>query len=109
MSVPAIVVSLVVYALGAVALRGWWLSAVVALVVAALLWRRHPQARFSAYVFCTVLAARGALSRFWVLVLFAIVVVALMQTRAARDAWPRLVPGRVRARGSNADDRMRGS
>jgi hypothetical protein len=107
--VVMVIISLVLYALGAVALGGWWLSGAVALAVAALLWRRHPQARFSAYVFCTVLALRGALSRTWPLVLFAAAVVALMQTRAARQAWPRLVAGRVRNRAPKADDRMRGS
>ena len=105
-----VVVSLVVYAVLAVALIRWWLSGGVAVVVAALLWRRHPGARFSAYVFFTVLAARGALTGAWLLPAYAAVAVAFMQTRSARGAWPRLRPGRVRARDAAApDDRMRGS
>jgi len=37
----------------------------------------------------------------WALPLYALAAVGLMQTSAARVAWPRLTPGRAR------DDRMR--
>src|SRR5438105_1745601 len=81
--------------------RHWWPSAVAAPLVAALLWRRHRRARFSAYVFFSVLAARGAITHVWALPLYALAAVGLMQTSAARVAWPRLTPGRAR------DGRMR--
>jgi chromate transport protein ChrA len=98
--VVVLVASLLVYS-GVAITRHWWPSAVVAPLVAALLWRRHRRARFSAYVFFSVLAARGALTHVWVLPLYALAAVGLMQTSAARVAWPRLTPGRAR------DDRMR--
>src|SRR5213592_5088697 len=75
----------------------WWVSGLVAPVVAALLWRRHPRARFAAYVFLSLVALRGALAHRWAALAFAVVVVALMQTAAARRAWPRLRPGAARA------------
>ena len=48
---------------------GWWLSAAVAPVVAWLLWRRHPRARFTTYVFLSVLTARRSLIASWPLAL----------------------------------------
>jgi len=53
--VIALVSSLLVYAGIAVA-RHWWPSALMAPLLAVLLWRRHRRARFSAYVFFSVLA-----------------------------------------------------
>ena len=107
---PAITVALagalLVYA--AVAIRlGWWPSAVVAAVVAVMLWRQLPRARFAAYVFLSVLAARGALTGVWGLTVFALAALALLQTPAAVRAWPRLRPGRVRGDDVPPDDRMR--
>ena len=106
--VVALVTSLLVYAGVAVA-RHWWPSAIVAPLVAALLWRRHRRARFTAYVFFSVLAARGVLTGVWPLPVYALAAVGLLQTAAARAAWPRLTPPR-RARGDAPapDDRMRG-
>jgi len=98
--VVVLVTSLLVYS-GVAITRHWWPSAVAAPLVAALLWRRHRRARFSAYVFFSVLAARGAITNVWALPLYALAAVGLMQTSAARVAWPRLTPGRAR------DDRMR--
>jgi hypothetical protein len=100
--------SLLVYAAVAVAYR-WWPSAVMAPLVALLLWRRHRRARFTAYVFFSVLAVRGALTGVWALPAYALVAVGLLQTPAARGAWPRLRPGRVRAPADDLepDDRMR--
>jgi len=98
--VVVLVTSLLVYS-GVAITRHWWPSAVAAPLVAALLWRRHRRARFSAYVFFSVLAARGAITHVWALPLYALAAVGLMQTSVARVAWPRLTPGRAR------DDRMR--
>ena len=100
----ALVASLLVYAAVA-ATRHWWLSALAAPAVAALLWLRHPRARFAAYVFFSVLAIRGAIAGLWAPTAYAAVAIAVMQTPAAARAWPRLVPGRLRG----GDDRMRRS
>jgi hypothetical protein len=100
----ALVASLLVYAAIA-ATRHWWPSTITAPIVAGLLWWRHPRARFVAYIFFSVLALRGAISGVWALTAYAAVAVALMQTAAARRAWRRLVPGRLRGH----DDRMRPS
>ena len=101
-----LVASLLVYAVIAVT-RRWWPSAAVAPLLAVLLWRRHRRARFTAYVFFSVLAARGALTGVWALPAYALAAVGLLQTSAARAAWPRLQPGRVRGGLAPADDRGR--
>ncbi len=88
--------ALVVYAILALGVAGWWVSGLAAPVIALLLWRRHPRARFAAYVFLSVVALRGALTRHWAALAFAALAVALLQTPAARGAWPRLRPGRTR-------------
>src|SRR2546429_390340 len=94
---PAVAVvlplALVAYACVALGVAHWWVSGLVAPVVAALLWRRHPRARFAAYVFLSLVALRGALAHRWAALAFAVVVVALMQTAAPRRRWPRLRPG----------------
>ena len=96
--------SLVVYA--AIAARQErWGSALVAIIVAGLLGASHRRARFAAYVFLTALAIRGALAGMWEGPIYAGIVLAAMQTAAARRAWPRLVRGQLRG----ADDRMRRS
>src|SRR5439155_16857817 len=78
-------------------------------VLAALLWRRHRRARFSAYVFFSVLAARGALTGVWALPVYALAVVGVLQTASARAAWPRLTPAwRARGDAPARGDRMRG-
>jgi hypothetical protein len=87
------------------ATRHAWLAAAAAVIVAALLWRRHPRARFAAYIFLSVLLVRGVATGGWVLAAYAVIALAVMQTAAAREAWPRLVPGRWGGRG----DRMRRS
>jgi len=78
------------YAGLALGVARWWISGLAAPLIAILLWRRHPRARFAAYVFLSVVALRGALGRHWGAVLFAAASVALMQTAAARRAWPPL-------------------
>ena len=82
--------SLLVYAVVAVLVARWWISGVVAPLVAALLWIRHPRARLAAYIFFTVVAARGLIRGAWPLTLFAIAAILLLQTPGARRAWPRL-------------------
>ncbi|MBM4441685.1 MAG: hypothetical protein FJ027_14825 [Candidatus Rokubacteria bacterium] len=88
----ALPLALAGYALAAAAV-GWWLSALVAPVVAWLLWRRHPHARFAAYIFLSVLTARG-LAGAWPLAAFAIAAIVLLQLPAAHRVWPRLTWGR---------------
>ncbi len=90
-------VTLLGYAVCALGLARWWISGLAAPVIALLLWRLHPRARFAAYVFFAVVALRGVVGRHWAAVLFALAAVALMQTAGARRAWPRLRPGHPRA------------
>ena len=91
------------YAVIALAVARWWLSGLVALAVAFLMWRRHPRARFSAYILLSAVALRGLFSRSWRALAFAVVVLALMQTPAAWRAWPRLRPGARPGRGRKRD------
>jgi type VI protein secretion system component VasK len=91
-------VALLAGALLALGVARWWVSGLAAPVVAALLWRRHPRARFAAYIFFSVVLLRGLAAGAWAAVLFAAAAVALMQTAAARRAWARLGPGRTRAK-----------
>jgi hypothetical protein len=100
----AVVGSVIAYAaLGAYQQR--WPSMVAGSVVAVLLACSHRRARFAAYVFLTAVAIRGALTGLWPLLVYAAVVLLVMQTAPARRAWPRLVPGRLFGGG----DRMRRS
>src|SRR5262245_55399924 len=71
----------------------WWFSGVVAVATAVLMWRRHPRARFTAYILLSALALRGVFGRSWAALAFALAAVALLQTPAARRVWPRLTPG----------------
>jgi hypothetical protein len=94
----ALPAALVVYA--AIALfQRWWVAVGAAPLVALLLWIRHPRARFSAYVFFTVAAARGLGRGLWPLALFAGTAILVLQTPGACRTWPRL--GR---RGPRDDD-----
>jgi hypothetical protein len=81
------------YAAVAVGVRGAWLSAAAATLLAWLLWRRQRRARFAAYVFFSAVAVRSALTGRWPTLAFAVAMVLAMQTRPARAAWPRLRPG----------------
>ena len=101
-----LVASLLAYSAVAVT-RHWWPSAVMAPLLAVLLWRRHRRARFSAYVFFSVLATRGTLTGVWALPAYAAVAIGLLQTPAARVTWPRLQRGRTRTDPPAPDDRMR--
>jgi hypothetical protein len=93
------------YAAVAVIHGGAWLSAAAAVVLAGLLWGRHPRARFAAYVFFSTLALRALISRGWLTLLFAGGAVLLLQAAPAKALWPRLTPGWSR----KPDDRMRPS
>ena len=85
--------ALLVYAAIAVSL-GWWPSALAAPIVAWLLWRRHPRARFAAYVFFSMMLARAIVAASWPLTAFAVGAIGALQLPAARRAWPRLTRGR---------------
>jgi hypothetical protein len=85
--------ALAAYALTAFASGPRWIAGLAALLVALLLWRRHPRARFAAYVFLSAVGARGVLTGHWAPVLFAAAVILALQTEAARRLWPRLRPG----------------
>ena len=88
----ALPLTLLAYAVAAL-VAGWWLSAAVAPVVTWLLWRRHPRARFTAYIFLSVLLARALLIASWPLALFALGAIGALQLPAARRTWPRLTRG----------------
>jgi hypothetical protein len=66
--------------------------------VAWLVWRRHPRARFAAYVFLTHEAVRGLHLRRWDAVALAGLWVLLLQLPAARRWLPSLRPAEMRAR-----------
>jgi hypothetical protein len=66
--------------------------------VAWLVWRRHPRARFAAYVFLTHEAVRGLHLRRWDAVALAALWVLLLQLPAARRWLPSLRPAEMRAR-----------
>jgi hypothetical protein len=88
----AVPLSLLAYAAVALA-GGWWVSGVVAPVVAWLLWTRRPRARFSAYLLLTVIAVRTIVAGQWWLAMYAVVAILTLQLPAARSVWPRLRPG----------------
>lgn len=66
--------------------------------VAALLWRRHPRARFVAYVFLTHEAARGLHFGRWDAAAVAAAWIGLLQLPAARRWAPSLRPAEMAAR-----------
>jgi hypothetical protein len=66
--------------------------------VAWLVWRRHPRARFAAYVFLAHEAVRGAHLHRWDAVLLAGLFILLLQLPAARRWLPSLRPAEMRAR-----------
>ena len=90
--VVALLAGLVAYAVVALLARRW-VTGLAAPIVAVLLAIRHPRARFSAYVFLSVVALRGLVVGAWPLVAFGCAGVLVLQTPAARRAWPRLVAG----------------
>jgi len=66
--------------------------------VAWLVWRRHPRARFVAYVFFTHEAVRGVHFHRWDAVALAGLWILLLQLPAARRWLPSLRPAEMRAR-----------
>ncbi len=66
--------------------------------VAVLLWRRHPRARFAAYVFLTHEAARGLHFGHWDAAAPAAAWIGLLQLPVARRWAPSLRPAEVLAR-----------
>jgi hypothetical protein len=88
--------ALVLYAIVALAWLHHWPSAAAALVVAVLLWRRHPRARFSAYIVFSAMAARAVVAGEWAMLALALAAIGVMQMPAAARAWPRLRPGATR-------------
>jgi len=66
--------------------------------VAWLVWRRHPRARFAAYVFLTHEAVRGVHFQRWDAVALAGLWILLLQLPAARRWLPSLNPAEMRAR-----------
>lgn len=66
--------------------------------VGLLLWRRHPRARFAAYVFLTHETVRGLHFRHWDAVAAALAWIALLQLPAARRYAPSVCPAEVWAR-----------
>jgi hypothetical protein len=70
----------------------WFISGMVAPVVAVLLWRRHPRARFSSYVFLSVVVVRGFLTHSWLVAAFGAVMILVLQLPDARAIWPTLSP-----------------
>ena len=100
----AMVGGLVVYA-GLALLAHRWLSGLVAPLVAVLLARRHPRARFAAYVFFSALGLRSLIAGAWPLAVFAAAGIVVLRTPPAGRAWPRLVPGRTRARADASSTR----
>ncbi|MBI3637196.1 MAG: hypothetical protein HY216_13460 [Candidatus Rokubacteria bacterium] len=92
--------ALLAYAAYALLVAHWWVSGLAASIVAALLWTRHPRARFSAYVLLSVIVLRGLIRGEWGAAAFGAVAIAVLQLPASRRAWPRIPLGRSpRARG----------
>src|SRR2546425_1208049 len=84
------------YATFALGIGHWWISGVAAPVVAALLLARHRRARFSAYVFFSVVVLGGVLPGWGIRGGGAPAAFLLLQTPAALRAWPRLpLPARM--------------
>ena len=86
----ALGVLLLVYGAFALGVEHWWISGLAAPAVAALLWVRHRRARFSAYVFFTVVVLRGLAAGAWWAAALGAAGILLLQTRSARATWPRL-------------------
>ncbi len=84
--------ALLVYSVVALVVIHRWISGAAAPFIALLLWQRHPRARFSTYVFLSVVGMRGAMTHSWPALLFAVTAILLLQLPSARAAWPSLRP-----------------
>ncbi len=87
--VVAIPASLAAYAVIAF-VYGWWVSGAAAPFVVWLLWRRHPRARFSAYVLLSVVVLRALAGGPWWIAAYAGAVIGALQLPAATARWPRV-------------------
>lgn len=76
----------------------WVAYGLAAPYVAWLVWRRHPRARFAAYVFLTHEVVRGVHLHRWDAVGMAALWILLLQLPAARRWLPSLRPAEIRAR-----------
>jgi hypothetical protein len=76
----------------------WVAYGLLAPYVAALLWRRHPRARFAAYLFLTHEVARGLHAGRPDAVLVALAAIALLQLPSARRHLPPVRPADLGAR-----------
>jgi hypothetical protein len=85
-----VVVALLAYSVVALGVQSRWISGLASAVVAWLLWQRHSRARFAAYIFLSAVALRSLTTRRWTTFSFAVAVLFVLQTPAARRAWPRL-------------------
>jgi len=92
----ALPLSLLAYAVVALGYRHWWISGAVAPLVAWLLWRRHPRARWSSYVLLSAMVWRGLLTGSWGTLAYAVAAIGALQLPAARALWPRVKPRRWR-------------
>src|SRR5262245_28328163 len=92
-----LVAALLAYSVLALGVERWWISGLAAPVVAALLWARHRRARFSAYVFLTVVVLRGLAVHAWWAMALGGAGILLLQTSAAQATWPRLRSSRPSA------------
>ena len=106
MVVPA---ALLAYGVTSLLVGHRWIGSVGAAVVAWLLWRQHPRARFAAYIFLSAVALRSLVTGSWPILAFAVGVLVVLQTRSARRHWPRLAwgwPRSLRGPAGEAGDRM---
>lgn len=76
----------------------WVAYGLAAPYVTGLVWRRHPRARFAAYVFLTHEVVRGVHLHRWDAVGMAALWILLLQLPAARRWLPSLRPAEIRAR-----------
>ena len=83
----------------------WVAYGLVAPYVAWLVWRRHPRARFAAYVSLAHEAVRGVHLHRWDAVALAALWILLLQLPAARRWLPSLRPAEIRARWQRREGR----
>jgi hypothetical protein len=109
--IASVAVALLAYSAVALFVESRWVSGLLGAVVAWLLWRQHPRARFAAYIFLSAVGLRGVMGGHWATFSFAVALLVLLQTPAARGAWPGLtwrwsLRPRPVGEEEDADDRM---
>jgi hypothetical protein len=85
-----VVVALLAYAGLALFVESRGISGLAAAIVAWLLGRRHPRARFAAYIFLSAVGLRSVMTEHWATLAFAVILLGVLQIPSARRAWPRL-------------------